>query len=273
MMVRHASFATGLLLALALPLTACGGNEQPAKTPETTSTTSAANGPTDMNGMNGMNGTNGTGTPSTSATGATGTGNTAMGGGATATGTGTTDTANGGNGGSGVGSMSAGSSSGSSGSGSSGASTTTLSDDQIVAITAAANKGEVDEAKLAQQKAKDPRVKKFAAQMVTDHGGAITKQDALVKKNKITPNENSVSQQLQSDVQSTMTSLQSATGGDFDHAYIDAQVKQHQQVLDTIDQKLLPQVKNADLKAMLDQIRPKIEHHLKMAQDIQSSLK
>src|SRR5205823_979184 len=117
------------------------------------------------------------------------------------------------------------------------------------------------------------RVKKFAQMMIADHGAAIAKQDDIVKKNKITPSDNATSQQLQSDVQSTMSSLKSATGGDFDHAYIDAQVKQHQTVLDTIDNKLLPNVKNADLKATIQGIRPKVEAHLKEAQDIQKSLK
>ena len=40
-------------------------------------------------------------------------------------------------------------------------------------------------------------------------------------------------------------------GKDFDKAYIDAQVKAHRDVLNVIDNKLLPSVQNGDLKTML----------------------
>ena len=43
-------------------------------------------------------------------------------------------------------------------------------------------------------------------------------------------------------------------------------------MLETIDTKLLPSAKNAELKTMLQSVRPKIEAHLKEAQEIQKSL-
>ena len=60
-------------------------------------------------------------------------------------------------------------------------------------------------------------------------------------------------------------------GKDFDKAYIAAQIDGHQKVLDTINGKLLPNVKNADLKAYLDEIKPRVEQHLKEAKQLQES--
>jgi putative membrane protein len=53
---------------------------------------------------------------------------------------------------------------------------------------------------------------------------------------------------------------------------MDAQVDEHQKVLATLDDKLIPQAQNADLKSLLEKVRAKVASHLKMAQDVQASL-
>ena len=52
----------------------------------------------------------------------------------------------------------------------------TMTDEQIAAMTDAANTAEIDQAKIAQKNAKNQRVKKFAAMMITDHTQAKQKQ-------------------------------------------------------------------------------------------------
>ena len=94
----------------------------------------------------------------------------------------------------------------------------------------------------------------------------------MVTSKKMSPSDNAVAMQLKSDAQSTMDSLKTMSGADFDKAYMDSQVKMHQQVLDLIDNKLIPAAKDADLKTELQTIRPKIAEHLKMATEIQASL-
>jgi putative membrane protein len=148
-----------------------------------------------------------------------------------------------------------------------------LSDEQIAAVTNAANTGEVDQAKEAVKKAKNAKVKTFANEMIKDHGEAYKKQNEILKKASMTAADNAVAQQVTSDGKQVMSTLSAATGADFDKQYMDAQVKEHQQVLDSLDNKLIPNAKNAELKAFLQTIRTKVAHHLKMAQDIQGSLK
>ncbi len=142
-----------------------------------------------------------------------------------------------------------------------------LTDEQIAAITDAANTAEIEQAKLAQSKSKDPAVKRFAALMISHHGEAKQKQAKL----KLKPAESGVSTTLQTDAASTLDMLKTDKGKDFDKAYITAQVEEHQKVLDTINQKLLPNVKNAELKAYLDEIKPRVEEHLKQAKQLRES--
>jgi len=143
-----------------------------------------------------------------------------------------------------------------------------LTDEQIAAITDAANTAEIAQAKLAQTKSKDPGVKQFAAMMISHHGEAKQKQAKLQLK----PAESGVSTAMQVDSDSTMNALKAGTGKDFDQVYITAQVDGHQKVLDTINDKLLPNVKSPELKAYLEEIKPRVEAHLKQAKALQQSL-
>jgi putative membrane protein len=143
-----------------------------------------------------------------------------------------------------------------------------LTDEQIAAITDAANSAEIAQAKLAQGKSKDPGIKRFAAMMIKHHGEAKQKQTKL----KLKGAESSISTALESDATSTLNALKGDKGADFDKAYISAQVQEHQNVLDTINQKLLPNAKNADLRAYLDEIKPRVEEHLKQAKQLQEEL-
>jgi putative membrane protein len=147
-----------------------------------------------------------------------------------------------------------------------------LSDEQIAAVTDAANDAEVAQAKIAQKNAKNPRVKKFAAMMIKDHTQAKQKQKKLLGKIDITAAESSMSTQLASDSQQKLEDLKAVKGADFDRAYMDAQVDAHQKVLDAFDNQLIPQAENAEFKALLSEIRPKIAAHLSEAKDIQQAL-
>jgi putative membrane protein len=148
------------------------------------------------------------------------------------------------------------------------AESTTLSDGQIAAITQGANSGEVEEAKLARAKSKNPRVLQFANMMIAHHGDALKKQEKL----KITPVESPASADLTAQVNKTIESLKQKNGAEFDQAYMQSQVDGHKEVLDTINAKLLPNVKSPELKAYLEEIKPKVEQHLALAQTTHDGL-
>ena len=147
-----------------------------------------------------------------------------------------------------------------------------LTDEQIIMVTDTANMAEIDQAKLAQKKAKHPRVKKYAGMMISDHTKAKNKQKQLVTKLKITAADSTVATTLKTDTSSAMDSMKELASPDFDKAYIDAQIDNHKKLLDALDTQMIPGAQNEDLKKLLEDLRPKVEAHLKEAQDIQGVL-
>jgi putative membrane protein len=146
-------------------------------------------------------------------------------------------------------------------------------DAQIAGIVVAANNIDIQAGKMAESKAHDKEVKAFARQMVTDHTGVNRQASALAKKLKLKPEDSDTSKSLKDDAKSEMDKLKGLKGADFDKAYVDNEVTYHQAVLDTIDKTLIPNAKNAELKALVEKVRPAIEAHLQHAKQVQSTLK
>ena len=147
----------------------------------------------------------------------------------------------------------------------------TLSDGQFAAIIQAINAGEIQEAQLAMSKALLPEVKRFARDMMTAHRDMQNKMSALLGRLQITPSDNAVSNQLRSDTQSEVSTLQSLRGKDFDRDYINAQVRNHNKALELLDE-ITPSVKSSELKAALLGARPKVDAHLREAERVELSL-
>lgn len=148
----------------------------------------------------------------------------------------------------------------------------TLTDDQIAKITETVNTGEVEQAKIAQKKSKNARVKKYAAHMITQHNKSQKQIQTLTKKAQITPADSPTSQDLSQKSTETVASLESSDATTFDKTYIDAQVQQHESVVTLLDSKLIPNASNAELKARLEETRKLVETHLNEAKEIQSNL-
>ena len=145
-------------------------------------------------------------------------------------------------------------------------------DAQIAAIVVTANQVDIDAGKLASTKGSTAEVKKFGAQMVTDHTGVNKQATALVTKLKVTPEDNPTAQSLKKGGEENVANLKTLSGKAFDKAYIDHEVAYHQQVLDAIDKTLVPSAQNAELKALLVKVRPAFVAHLEHAKHLQASL-
>lgn len=145
-------------------------------------------------------------------------------------------------------------------------------DPQIAAIVVAANQVDIDAGKLAQAKASSKAVKDFAQRMITDHGGVNKSATELVTKLQVTPEPNDTSKNLQKGGDDNLAALKKLGGAAFDKAYVDHEVVYHQAVLDAVDQTLIPNAKNAELKALLVKVRPAFVAHLEHARQLQSSL-
>ena len=93
----------------------------------------------------------------------------------------------------------------------------------------------------------------------------------MVTKLHVTPEDNATSQSLKSGGAANVASLRKRKGGAFDKAYIDHEIAYHQQVLDAIDQTLVPGAKNEELKALLVKVRPAFVAHMEHAKQLQAS--
>ena len=148
-----------------------------------------------------------------------------------------------------------------------------ITDAQIAAIVVAANQVDIDAGALAASRAANAEVKKFGQQMVTDHTGVNKSAVDLVTRLKVTPQENDTSRALKSGGEKNIATLKGLQGAAFDKAYIDNEVTYHASVLDAIDKTLIPNAKNAELKALLVKVRPAFVAHMEHAKQIQASLK
>jgi len=108
--------------------------------------------------------------------------------------------------------------------------------------------------------------------MVTEHGQNQADAEKLLKKIGLTPADSPISRKLSGDSGELVGRLKVQKGADFDKAYIDAQVEEHQAVLDLMDTKLIPMAQNTELKSAIQAFRPKVEHHLADAKSIQAAL-
>ena len=144
-----------------------------------------------------------------------------------------------------------------------------FNDAQIAAIVVAANQVAIDAGKAAESKSSNSEVKAFAHGTVTDHTDVNKQATALVNKLKITPEENAISKSLRSDGKINLDRLSKLNGKPFDKSYIYQEVVFHKQLLDIIDDKLLPAAQNEELKALLVKVRPTVASHLEKAQKLQ----
>ena len=145
-------------------------------------------------------------------------------------------------------------------------------DAQIAHIVVTANTVDINAGKLAETKGHSKDVKAFGKMMVTDHTGVNKQATALVTKLKVTPEDNPTSQALKQGGEENVKKLKGLKGAEFDKAYIDHEVDYHQQVLDAVDKTLIPSAKNAELKALIEKVRPAFVAHLETAKSIQASL-
>jgi putative membrane protein len=147
-----------------------------------------------------------------------------------------------------------------------------LDDSQILQVLHTANTGEVAQARLAEKRTTDARVKKLAAMMIADHTDADKKGADLARKDHLTLSDSPTSADLKTQSDRTMDDLRSKMGTDFDTAYIDAQVTQHEAVLGLLNDTLSPDATNQNVKDFLQSLQPVLNKHLQHAKDLQARL-
>lgn len=148
----------------------------------------------------------------------------------------------------------------------------TPSDPQIAQIVQTANQIDIDHARLALQKTKNPEVKEFANQMISDHTALEKSVNDLAKKLNVTPEDSDTSKQLKQQAADETKKLKALNGKAFDQEYASHEVAFHKTVIDAATTTLIPNARNAELKSALEGAAPLLQGHMQHAQQLQQSL-
>lgn len=148
----------------------------------------------------------------------------------------------------------------------------TLSDANIAAIVLAANNADILYGTLAAAKSANAEVRRFAETTVRDHHAVNQAATDLAARLNLSPQDNTASFDLRDNAEDKRDQLRELEGRAFDAAYLENEVAYHTRLLATIDGALVPAAKNADLKALLVNVRPAVAAHLDHARRLQASL-
>lgn len=147
-----------------------------------------------------------------------------------------------------------------------------LTDPEIASVAVTADQIDIDYAAIAKKKSKNKEVLEFASTMAKDHGNVNKQAVALAKKLGVTPQDNPITQSLLAQASTTKDMLNSKSGSDFDTAYINNEVAYHKAAIGVVENTLIPDATNPELKSLLESALPIFKGHLAHAEKIQAAL-
>jgi len=153
-----------------------------------------------------------------------------------------------------------------------GAQAAALDDPTIVAIFDEANTADIETGALAERMGASQAVRAVGKRFKEDHTGVRQQGRDLAKKLKVTPTPPKPDTYA-ADHAKAMTLLKSKKGPEFDRAFLDHEIAYHQAVIDALTKTLLPAIKNAELKALVEKVAPAFQSHLALAQATKQQLK
>ncbi|MBR0799728.1 DUF4142 domain-containing protein [Bradyrhizobium jicamae] len=148
-----------------------------------------------------------------------------------------------------------------------------LTDPQIAHIAYTAGVIDINAAKQAEKKASNKEVKAFARDMARDHEAVNKQALALVKKLKVTPEDNDTSKALSKQAADKLAELSKLKGAAYDKAYIDNEVAYHKTVNSALETQLIPSASNAELKGLLQTGLKIFQGHEQHAEHVAADLK
>ena len=147
-----------------------------------------------------------------------------------------------------------------------------LMDNEVASVAVVANQIDIDYAKIALKRSKNKDILDFAKRMIEDHKAVIEQAAALVKKLGVNPKDNAVSQSLLDNAKKTKIKLRRAPKKEFDIAYISNEVSYHKAVISAVNELLIPETENKELKNLLEAVVPALEAHLGHAEMVHNKI-
>jgi putative membrane protein len=148
-----------------------------------------------------------------------------------------------------------------------------LTDGQILKVAEAVDKGEIEQSKEVQKKARNPQVKKLAAELIQHHTKNKQKGQSVGKKAQLTPEDSSVLSELSAKAEENLQTIKAAPDAKLaEQAYVESQIRQHENVLELLNTRLIPSAMNAELKSALEETRKMIETHIEEARRVKQAI-
>jgi putative membrane protein len=140
------------------------------------------------------------------------------------------------------------------------AQTLTDNDRKFIETALKGGTAEVQEAKLAQEKAASKDVKTAAADLERDHTKANGELKKIASSNGV-----AVKEEAPPDRKALYERLQGLSGQSFDKEYVQAGIKAHRRTIDLF-QRTEAETKNPQIKTFAGSTLPTLKHHLEMMQ-------
>jgi putative membrane protein len=144
-----------------------------------------------------------------------------------------------------------------------------LGNADILQIVTLLDRGEVEQAEVARRKATHSQVAAYAEQVLLEHTRAKQLDEQLAASFRSMPIQSSLAEDLAGARHRTLQALETADSAVFDELYIRGQIQQHEEMIDLLENHLIPRADDPNLKLHLQNGRTLGDSHLSKAKQVQ----
>jgi putative membrane protein len=147
-----------------------------------------------------------------------------------------------------------------------------LNDLEIAHVAYTADIIDIRYAHLALALSNNPEIHEFANTMIRDHSTVNELALALLQKLEVSPENNFLSEALTEQSKKIVAEMQALDGDAFDRYYAKNELKYHKAVNNLVENSFLPNIENAEVKALFEQGLAIFKMHETHAENMVSSL-
>lgn len=147
-----------------------------------------------------------------------------------------------------------------------------MTEADALGIVVAVNEHEIAAAEQARDKKVSQPVREYADMMHTEHTANLEQVRALEGSSGVTAGTGPQIATLRSQKETARNEMATLEGNEYERAYVDAMVRDHQEVLTMLEQQLVPAAQNAAIKQHLQMTRDAVAKHLEHARKLQGEM-
>jgi putative membrane protein len=144
-----------------------------------------------------------------------------------------------------------------------------MTESDALGVVVAVNEHEIAAAEQARDKKVAAPVREYADMMHKEHTTNLEQTRALEGSSGVTIGTGPEVASLRTQKETARNEMANLEGNEYERAYIDAMVRDHQEVLTMLDQRLIPAAQNAAIKQHLQMTRDAVAKHLERARELQ----